>query len=392
MPSGSSLGSTFLHVQEFGRGGYAKLPSLLALSGKVTVWAPSGEIIRREHNLGRLPFSSLEFLKAVDDGKLQVAARHDWIMSKNSRNTGFWTNAPWLDGFDDTLRKWAREDSNIQDVTLRRVVGLEMGAGYEYARQAIQTKDEVLNRVAIHIDLKNISQGIMSAAYEHYKNDKRKEMDEAEYLKYFILAWAYNHSEAQVKLRAKIAASSKSQMIYFQDIIRDEEAKIEIERVPQFTESFDFLKSEYVEEIFYFIGHLYSKKRKSALLGLNNDAHFRFLRELALNPNAPPVLRLEAELSASVDALSPNSSAGTIRRPKLDRYAASIQRAVTTLSGYVSPAILKWKLWSNLNLTPVPRYKNHWAFLMVGKRTPRKKDLEKMLLWIEEFKKTRSRI
>jgi hypothetical protein len=164
-----ALGGAFSHLQEFGVRGYQLIPGTAALTGRLVLWAPSAMIIDSENKAGRLNFSSSDLLKWVDSGLVQVAARHEWVHQEHSRKNGFWQNAPWIPHFDATISKWAREDANIPDLRLRRVIGLDTGSGFKIAKEAIETNDPLIDRVAFHLSNENFTPGMLAAAKQDYK-------------------------------------------------------------------------------------------------------------------------------------------------------------------------------------------------------------------------------
>jgi hypothetical protein len=126
------------------------------------------------------------------------------------------------------------------------------------------------------------------------------------------------------------------------------------------------------------------------------ENHAEFFRQVMLNPKVPPLLRLEAELQESVSDLRLESFGAThVFRPGeggVQKLIEDLYNGFSLLLGGLSPAVVRSKALQVLNVKGVPRFRNHWAFLVAGKRNPRKKDLQKMLLWLQEFQDKRSAI
>jgi len=100
---------TFWHVNEFGESGWSHFPVIAALSEKLTLWAPSGIMLKNAFEKGLCPFSPNELIELIEDGKIKVAGRANWIEGKSWRSkpvsgNEFYGRA-WLPGFDDEILK-----------------------------------------------------------------------------------------------------------------------------------------------------------------------------------------------------------------------------------------------------------------------------------------------
>jgi hypothetical protein len=390
------VGDTFFHSHEFGPREFSFIPGTAALTGRVAIWAPSAAQIATEHRRRNLNFGPGALLDWIDEGLVQVAARHEWLLSSASRERGAWQDAPWTLGFDDVLAQWAKDDASIPDVRKRRVVGLETGTGYLLARKALEASEPVVERVRAHVAKGSFSKGILRAAKLSYSTyGQAKDFSPEQYETYFLMASVYNHVEAQQHLACDVALSNEGTTVCFQDILRDQGTTLTVPQgAPALTALDDFIGSNHFDEVIEFFHFLLQKRDKKSLLAFANRKTQRdFLREVSLNPQVPPLLRLESELETDVSDLSWRSYSLAAERSKRDRDLVglidSLWNGIEALGLFPSPGIFRSKVLETINVRSVKKYKDHWAFLVVGKRKPRKVGLAQMRAWLDEFKKRR---
>jgi len=98
------------HINEFRMEGYSRLPSMIALSDPLVLWAPAPRLIDEYHSRRICPFSSADLLAFVEDKHVVIAGRREWLVDAQHRNQHSWPYARWYPPFDDRIKDLAIEN------------------------------------------------------------------------------------------------------------------------------------------------------------------------------------------------------------------------------------------------------------------------------------------
>jgi hypothetical protein len=385
----------FFHVSDFGATGYSLIPGAVALTGRIVVWAPSGAVLKQENDAGRLNFSPSDFLDLVDAGKVQVAAREDWIIS-NKRQTGHWADAPWMTGFDEILRQWFIKDYNKPEIQTRRVIGLSRGGGQQFAKEAMHESD-ILNRVGGFLSQNKIPAHLVQKAKLNEANDKETGLTGLEYIKYFVMSSAYNHIEAQQNTYCPIAVSNKDHFLSYQNLIRNPSTLFVHGSQARTELGVDLFENEHVEELMEFIHFLMTHSDMKSLIKFLEKPKDRGNLMVDVFTNNSPLVLLQADLAETADALSLKSywpHKDIPNKPSAKgfyRLAQLLSNAVAVATNAV-PATLRLpelRALQTLGVTEIEKYRGHWAFLLMGYKKVRKRNIHTALELINEFRSQR---
>jgi hypothetical protein len=183
-----SLFPTFCHIGEYDEAGYRMLHRMLAMSQPLILWAPTSPQL--EHEQCRIPPQA--FLRYVDEGRIRVLAREEWLISRSFRDSRPYPGARWTGSFDAELKKKCEEDASLP-VEQRRVAAAPAEGGWEWAEEYLADKPGQIarwNRLArSKAAASKVPAGTLQAASRYAGDDPAK-------LAKAILRDAYNHGDA----------------------------------------------------------------------------------------------------------------------------------------------------------------------------------------------------
>lgn len=184
----SSLFPTFCHIGEYDDYGYQVLHRMLAVSQPLILWAPTSALLESEQC--RIPPKN--FLRHVEEGRIRVFAREQWLLSRDFRDSYTFPEARWDESFDRTLKKMCEDDAS-HPVEQRRVVAAPPEEGWQWAEEYLADKPSQvtrLNRIARgKTATSKIPAGTLKAAFRFSDDDPFR-------LAQAILRDAYNHGQA----------------------------------------------------------------------------------------------------------------------------------------------------------------------------------------------------
>lgn len=132
---------TFFHINEYGLDGWRLLPGLIAFSEEVTIWSPSGRMLKRAFDSGATSLSPRDILKAIEAGSVRVVTRENWIDGKSWRSADLqpdeYEGRLWQDYFDDELLRLARESTHTGK---SNVIIVPPEDGYAWADEQIASQ------------------------------------------------------------------------------------------------------------------------------------------------------------------------------------------------------------------------------------------------------------
>jgi hypothetical protein len=179
---------TFCHIGEYDEYGYQILHRMLAVSQPLILWAPTSPQLGSAQC--RIPPSS--FLRHVEEGRIRVFAREQWLASPKFRDSHPFPGARWVEGFDGVLKKMCQEDAS-RPLGQRRVVAAPPEEGWQWAENYLAdnpTQVSRWNRLAHgKAAASKIPVGTLQAAYKYAGDDSFR-------LAQAILRDAYNHGQA----------------------------------------------------------------------------------------------------------------------------------------------------------------------------------------------------
>lgn len=183
-----SLFATFCHIGEYDEAGYRMLHRMLAMSQPLILWAPTSPQL--EHEQCRIPPQA--FLRYVQEGRIRVLAREQWLISRKFRDSRPYPGARWTESFDGELKKICEQDAS-RPVEQRRVAAAPTEGGWEWAEKYLADKPGQVarwNRLArSKAAASKVPAGTLQAAFRHAGDDPAK-------LAQAILRDAYNHGDA----------------------------------------------------------------------------------------------------------------------------------------------------------------------------------------------------
>lgn len=182
---------TFCHINEYGPQGYAKLHRLIATSSPLVLWGPASGLILSKNCL----VTGEDFVNLVDNGKIHVVGRHDWLMDRSFHDGHPWgKEARWNASIDDSLRSMAKNDA-AEPLLSRRVAVADAEDGEGQAATHLRDHPELIEVIHRALLSPTASQefpaGVVETALRYG--------DAPEALAQKILRDAYNH-EAAIKL------------------------------------------------------------------------------------------------------------------------------------------------------------------------------------------------
>lgn len=114
---------------------------MLCASRPLNLWAPSSVILKSRYS----GLSPTDFLEFVDQAKIRVFGRREWLTEPGARDLLRWSRTSWEPDIDDTLRRWALEDESKPQVERRVVIALPE-TGYDWADQYLSAHPEEVKR------------------------------------------------------------------------------------------------------------------------------------------------------------------------------------------------------------------------------------------------------
>lgn len=182
----------FCHICEFGPEGTQYIPSLVFMGNKLTLWSPSGRLIDHAYQHGYSCLRSVDVLKLIEAGYLQVMGRRDWLINGPKRQASRWDFAEWSGRFDDRIAEigLSQERENVAPVERNVVFAPEEG-GQDWAEKVYASREpEERQRVAIarrRLKQRSLPQGVLEKA------DRQQTPKGAVVI---VLRDMYNHAEA----------------------------------------------------------------------------------------------------------------------------------------------------------------------------------------------------
>jgi hypothetical protein len=135
----------FCHISEFGGdaegtpfAGATVLPTMLFLSDRLTLWAPSATQFREAKKRGESMLGPEDILYLVQKKHIQVIGRKDWLTSPAERERSKWRHALWDDDFDDQIAEIALADEELARPD-RRVVFIDKEDGWDWADKQMES-------------------------------------------------------------------------------------------------------------------------------------------------------------------------------------------------------------------------------------------------------------
>ena len=179
---------TFCHIGEYDEYGYQILHRMLAVSQPLILWAPTSPLLER----GQCRIPPRNFLRHVEEGRIRVFAREQWLASRNFRDSHPFPGARWTESFDGVLKKMWEEDAS-RPLRQRRVVAAPPEEGWQWAKEYLADSPgqvEKWNRLARgKTATSKIPAGTLQAAFKYAGDDSFR-------LAQAILRDAYNHGQA----------------------------------------------------------------------------------------------------------------------------------------------------------------------------------------------------
>jgi hypothetical protein len=179
---------TFCHIGEYDDYGYQILHRMLAVSQPLILWAPTSPLL--ETAQCRIP--PRNFLRHVEEGRIRVFAREQWLASRNFRDSHPFPGARWTESFDGVLKEMCEEDAS-RPLQQRRVVAAPPEEGWQWAEEYLADNPGQVgkwNRLARgKTATSKIPAGTLDAAFKYAGDDSFR-------LAQAILRDAYNHGQA----------------------------------------------------------------------------------------------------------------------------------------------------------------------------------------------------
>jgi len=128
----------FCHINELGTLAWPSVRALILACNRLSIWAPSGRMLKRFRASNALLPTTDEILWYVEQGHLHVLAREWWFDDRERRNGHRWEDARWLDGFDDRLREvWLADKGAGRTGATARVRVVEDEDGDSWAQERL---------------------------------------------------------------------------------------------------------------------------------------------------------------------------------------------------------------------------------------------------------------
>lgn len=128
---------------------------MIACSDPLVLWGPSGYVLDKLSGAGKCQLTSRELLKHVENGRVQVIARENWISNKGAREKPRWLGATWT-AFDDEIQLMCNRATGPEESRPVRIV--EDETGYDRADEILSNPEKV-DQVWELIELKNAPVG-----------------------------------------------------------------------------------------------------------------------------------------------------------------------------------------------------------------------------------------
>lgn len=181
---------TFCHINEYEDRGFANLHRMIASSEPLVLWAPSSQLL----SVPQCRVSRDEFVEYVEQGRVRIAGRTNWLLDKDARNDPVrmpWPGARWDDLVDGAILAIAREDRDLPDDDKRVLVAPDE-RGDEYATRYLEEHpDEVenLNTLLLTAEERNeLPLGLLGSL--------QRQAPEPHALARLMLRHVFNHGEA----------------------------------------------------------------------------------------------------------------------------------------------------------------------------------------------------
>lgn len=179
---------TFCHIGEYDEYGYQILHRMLAVSAPLILWAPTSPLL--ETAQCRIP--PRNFLRHVEEGRIRVFAREQWLASRHFRDSHPFPGARWSESFDGVLKEMCEEDAS-RPLPQRRVVAAPPEDGWQWAEEYLADHPGQVgkwSRIARgKAAASKIPAGTLQAAFKYAGDDSFR-------LAQAILRDAYNHGQA----------------------------------------------------------------------------------------------------------------------------------------------------------------------------------------------------
>ena len=182
-----ALFPTFCHIGEYDEYGYQILHRMLAISQPLILWAPTSPLLE----IAQCRIPPRNFLRHVEEGRIRVFAREQWLTSRKFRDSHPFPGARWTD-FDRVLKEICEEDAS-HPLQERRVVAAPPENGWQWAEEYLADNPGQIakwNRLArSKAATSKIPVGTLQAAVKYAGDDSFR-------LAQAILRDAYNHGQA----------------------------------------------------------------------------------------------------------------------------------------------------------------------------------------------------
>src|SRR5258708_23032304 len=120
--------STFCHINDYEKAGYASLHRMIVSSFPLVLWGPSGRLLQTYYDKQICRISPQQFLTYVEKGFIRIIGRENWILDKNYRQNYPWEGGRWLDSFDDAIKSiYLNQETVPEDERIVSVVEGEDG-------------------------------------------------------------------------------------------------------------------------------------------------------------------------------------------------------------------------------------------------------------------------
>jgi hypothetical protein len=189
---------TFCHINEYGEDGFANLHRMIATSEPLVLWGPSSQLLSGP----KCRVGGEEFVEYVEQGRIRIVARENWLMSKEARNDPAqnpWAGARWDGPVDGAIRAIACEDQALPDDDDKRVLIAPEARGDHYAAGYLQERPEEISRLSSLLqtadDMEQLPEGLLDSL-KRAATSRGATAPSPEALVTRLLRDVFNHGEA----------------------------------------------------------------------------------------------------------------------------------------------------------------------------------------------------